>query len=87
MWLFIFGFFNDFSKVSCDLVTEGSYINCSDKEPEDVKSKDQDFDEAIEKVVDTSNTVSGNSNSSNSSCVNCSIYSCCFHDFEYEMYC
>jgi hypothetical protein len=54
-----FRFFNDFSKVSCDLVIEGSYINCSDKEPEEVKSKDQGFDEATEKIVDTSNTVSG----------------------------
>jgi hypothetical protein len=54
-----FRFFNDFSKVSCDLVTKGSYINCSDKEPEDVKPKDKNFDEAAEKVVDTSNTVSG----------------------------
>jgi hypothetical protein len=51
-----FRFFNDFSKVSCDLVMEGSYINCSDKEPEDVKPKDQGFDEAAEKIVDTSNT-------------------------------
>jgi hypothetical protein len=33
-------FFNDFSKVSCDLVREGSYINCSDKEPEELKPKD-----------------------------------------------
>jgi hypothetical protein len=31
-----FKFFNDFS--------EGSYINYSDKEPEEVKPKDQDFD-------------------------------------------
>jgi hypothetical protein len=41
------------SKVSCDLVTEGSYINCSDKEPEKIKPKDQGFDEATEKIVDT----------------------------------
>jgi hypothetical protein len=54
-----FKFFNNFSKVSCDLVTEGSYINCSDKEPEDVRPKNQGFDETAEKVVDTSNTVSG----------------------------
>jgi hypothetical protein len=54
-----FRFFNGFSKVSCDLVTEGSYINCSDKEPEDVKPKDQGFDEVAEKIVDTSNTVGG----------------------------
>jgi hypothetical protein len=43
--------------VSCDLVTEGSYINCSNKKPEDVKPKDQGFDEAVEKNLDTSNTV------------------------------
>jgi hypothetical protein len=54
-----FKFFNDFSKISCDLVMDGSYINCADKEPEDVKPKDQGFDEATEKIVDTSNTVSG----------------------------
>jgi hypothetical protein len=40
-----FRFFNNFSKVSCELVTEGSYINCSDKESEKVKPKDQGFDE------------------------------------------
>jgi hypothetical protein len=34
-----FRFFNDFSKVSYDLVTENSYINCSDKDPEEVKYK------------------------------------------------
>jgi hypothetical protein len=34
-----FRFFNDFGKVLCDLVTEGSYINCSDKEPKEVKLK------------------------------------------------
>jgi hypothetical protein len=39
--------------------SKGSYINCSDKEPEEVKPKDQGFDEAAEKIVDTSNTVSG----------------------------
>jgi hypothetical protein len=54
-----FRFFNDFSKISCDLVTEGSYINCSDEKPEDVKPKDQGLDEAAEKIVDSSNTVSG----------------------------
>jgi hypothetical protein len=54
-----FRFSNDFSQVSCDLVTEGSYINCSDKEPEDVKPKDQGFDEAAEKIVDPLNAVSG----------------------------
>jgi hypothetical protein len=40
-----FIFFNNFSKVSCDLVTEDSYINCSDKDPEEVKPKDQGFNE------------------------------------------
>jgi hypothetical protein len=30
-----------------------------DKEPEEVKPKDRRFDEASEKIVDTSNTVSG----------------------------
>jgi t-SNARE complex subunit (syntaxin) len=40
----------------------GSYINCLDKEPEEVKPKDQDFDEAAERIVDTSNTVSGTGN-------------------------
>jgi hypothetical protein len=38
---------------------EDSYTNCSDKEPEEIKPKDQGFDEAAEKVVDTSNTASG----------------------------
>jgi hypothetical protein len=41
------------------LITEASYINCSNKEPETVKLKDQDFDEAAEKIVNTSNTLSG----------------------------
>jgi hypothetical protein len=41
------------------LVTEDSHINCSDKEPEKVKFKNEGFDETAEKIMDTSNTVSG----------------------------
>jgi hypothetical protein len=45
-----FRFFNDFSKVSYDLVTENSYINCLNKKPEEVKPKNQGFNEAGEKL-------------------------------------
>jgi hypothetical protein len=37
---------------------KNTYINCSNKEPEEIKPKDQGFDEATEKIVDTSDTVS-----------------------------
>jgi hypothetical protein len=49
----------DFSKISCNLVTEGSYINCSNKHPEEVKPKDQGFNKATEKIIDTTNIISG----------------------------
>jgi hypothetical protein len=45
-----FRFFKDLEKVSCDLISEGSYINCSDKEPEDVKPKDQGFIKTLKKL-------------------------------------
>jgi hypothetical protein len=53
----LFRFFNDLEKISCDLISEGSYINCSDKEPETIKPKDQGFDKAPEKITDTTNMV------------------------------
>jgi hypothetical protein len=49
-------FFNDLQGISCNLIGEGSYTDCSDKEPKDIKPKDQGFDEAAEKIVDTSNS-------------------------------
>jgi hypothetical protein len=42
--------FNDFSKILCDLITKGSYINYSDKEPEELKLKDQNFDKTVNKT-------------------------------------
>jgi hypothetical protein len=47
-----FRFFNDFSKVSCEFVTKGSNVICSDKKPEKIKSKDQNFDKIVEKIED-----------------------------------
>jgi preprotein translocase subunit SecY len=38
---------------------EGNYINCSDKDQEEIKPKDQGFDEAAEKIV---NKTADNSN-------------------------
>jgi hypothetical protein len=43
---------------SCDFVIEGSYINCLDKESEEVKPKDQGFNKTAEKIVNVINTVS-----------------------------
>jgi hypothetical protein len=54
-----FRFFNDFSNMLCGLVTEGSYINYSDKKPEEVKPKDEGFDKTAEKIVDITKTASG----------------------------
>jgi hypothetical protein len=42
------------------LVTQNSYVNCSDREPKELKPKNQYFDKTIEKIVDTSNTVGKN---------------------------
>jgi serine/threonine protein phosphatase PrpC len=44
------------------LVTEGLYINYSDKELEEIKPKDQGCNETAEKIVDTSNTINGTGN-------------------------
>jgi hypothetical protein len=54
-------FFNDLQGISCNLIGEGSYTDCSDKEPEDIKPKDQGFDESAEKIVDTFNSATGSS--------------------------
>jgi hypothetical protein len=42
-------FFGDLWGISCDLKGKRYYINCSNKEPEEIKPKDQGFDEAAEK--------------------------------------
>jgi hypothetical protein len=46
-----FKFFGDIQRTSCDLVGEGLYACCSDKDPEEIKPKDQGCHEATEKIV------------------------------------
>jgi hypothetical protein len=41
--------FNDLHKISCDVNGEGSNTNYSNKEPEKIKPKDQNFNEAAER--------------------------------------
>jgi hypothetical protein len=36
---------------ACEFTGEGNYVNCSDKTPEEIRPKDQGFDEATEKIV------------------------------------
>jgi hypothetical protein len=52
-------FFADLFGISCEFMGEGNYVNCSDKTPEEIRPKDQGFDEAAEKIV---NITSDNSN-------------------------
>jgi hypothetical protein len=42
-----------------EFMGEKNYVNCSDKKPEEIRPKDQGFDEAAEKIV---NITSDNSN-------------------------
>jgi hypothetical protein len=51
-------FFSDISSISCEQVegVEGHYSNCSDKEPIELKPKEQGFDEAAEIVFDRTET-------------------------------
>jgi hypothetical protein len=44
-------FFADFYGISCEFTGEGNYVNCSDKTPEEIRPKDQGFDEVAEKIV------------------------------------
>jgi hypothetical protein len=39
---------------------EGNYINCSDKDPEEIKPKDQAFEEAVEKIINITSNNSKN---------------------------
>jgi hypothetical protein len=50
----------DFSKIYLVFTGEGNYINCSNKTPEEIKPKDQGFDEVAEKIVDISSDNSNN---------------------------
>jgi hypothetical protein len=47
-------FFSDI--LSCELVEKGIYINCSDKESEKIKFKDQDSEEADENSLTSDNS-------------------------------
>jgi hypothetical protein len=51
-------FFSDISSISCELVegVEGHYSNCSNKDPIELKQKEQGFDEAAEIVFDRTET-------------------------------
>jgi hypothetical protein len=51
-------FFSDISSISCEPVegVEGHYSNCSNKEPIELKPKEQGFDEAAEIVFDRTET-------------------------------
>jgi hypothetical protein len=51
-------FFADLYGISCEFTSEGNYVN-SDKKPEEIRPKDQGFDEAAKKIV---NSTSDNSN-------------------------
>jgi hypothetical protein len=51
-------FFSDIASISCEQVegVEGHYSNCSNKEPIELKPKEQGFDEAAEIVFDRTKT-------------------------------
>jgi hypothetical protein len=51
-------FFSDILSISCEPVegVEGHYSNCSNKEPIELKPKEQGFDEAVEIVFDRTKT-------------------------------
>jgi hypothetical protein len=53
-----FRFFSDISSISCEPVEgiEGHYSNCSDKDPIELKPKEQGFDETAEIVFDRTKT-------------------------------
>jgi hypothetical protein len=40
--------------MSCELVEEGVYTNCSDKEPEEIKLNNQDLEEEDKKIIEIS---------------------------------
>jgi hypothetical protein len=44
-------FFANLYGISCEFTSEGNYVNCSDKTPEEIRPKDQGFDEAAENIV------------------------------------
>jgi hypothetical protein len=55
---------------------KGNYINCSDKTPEEIRPKDQGFDEAAEKIV---NITSDNSNNG------LNFSNCIYYNINYNM--
>jgi hypothetical protein len=62
-----FRFFSDIQNISCDPVGDvsGHQANCSDRDPTELPSKEQDFNEAAEIIIDrteTSTTKTMNSN-------------------------
>jgi hypothetical protein len=44
-------FFAYLHGISYEFTGESNYVNCSDKDPEEIKPKDQNFEEAAEKIV------------------------------------
>jgi hypothetical protein len=56
-------FFADLYGISCEITGEDNYVNCSDKTPEEIRPKDQGFDEAAENIVNiTSDNLNNNLN-------------------------
>jgi hypothetical protein len=56
----LYRFFADLYGISCESMGEGNYVNCSDKTPEEIRPKDQGFDEAAEKIVNITSDNSKN---------------------------
>jgi hypothetical protein len=53
-------FFADLFRISYKFTGDGNYVNCSDKNPEEIKPKNQNFNEATEKIVNITSDNSKN---------------------------
>jgi hypothetical protein len=53
-------FFADLYGISCEFTGEGNYVICSDKDLEEIKFKDQGFNNAVEKIVNITSDNSKN---------------------------
>jgi hypothetical protein len=47
-------FLEIYKRISCSLIGEESYANCSNKEPKEIEQKIQSFNEAGEKIIEIS---------------------------------
>jgi hypothetical protein len=57
-WLY--RFFANLYGISCEFTDENNYVSCFNKTPEEIRPKDQGFDEAAEKIVNISSDNSNN---------------------------